>query len=128
MKRASPCLLSAAAAALLAAVSPAVAEDHDFAREAVQRGDILPLGTILERAARDFRGEVLEVELEREHDGPSAGRIVYEVKLLAPGGDVTELYYDARSGELLRAHGHDLEHSGRRADPDEDHGHRADDD
>ena len=41
-----------------------------------------------------IRGEVLEVELEEEH-----GRLVYEIKLLRPGGRLAELLYDAATGE-----------------------------
>lgn len=59
---------------------------------------------MLAAARRDFRGEMLEVELEDED-----GRLVYELKLLAPGGAVLELLYDAASGELIRARGHGLE-------------------
>ncbi|RDD62778.1 PepSY domain-containing protein [Ferruginivarius sediminum] len=98
--------------ALLGA-APLVADDHDFARRAVERGEILPLGSILTRVQRDFSGQILEVELERADDAPFDGQLIYEVTMLAPGGDVTELYYDARTGELLLARGHDLEHAGR---------------
>lgn len=95
--------------------------DHEFAREAVERGEILPLSAILERVEQDVRGEMLEVELEREDEGPFAGRLIYEVEVLTPGGDVTELYYDARDGALLRARGHDLEDSGRGEDDDDEY-------
>jgi uncharacterized membrane protein YkoI len=110
------------AAVLLLGTVPLTADDHDFARDAVKRGEILPLSAILSRVERDFRGQMLEVELEREDDAPFAGRLVYEVTVLAPGGDVTELYYDAKTGALLLARGHDLEHSGRGEDhtPDDD--------
>lgn len=93
--------------------APLVADDHDFARRAVERGEILPLGDLLARVKNDFRGEMLEVELEEADEPPFAGRLIYEVTLLSPGGDVTELYYDARTGELLLARGHDLERTGR---------------
>jgi len=46
----------------LAGAAPLAADDHEFAREAVQRGEILPLRAILARVARDFRGQMLEVE------------------------------------------------------------------
>jgi hypothetical protein len=39
---------------------------HDRARQAVEAGEILPLRTVLERVERDYPGQVLDVELERE--------------------------------------------------------------
>ena len=58
--------------------------DHDRARQALEAGEVLPLGTILERVERDHPGQVLDVELELEkHDGVE--RWVYEVKLLRTG-------------------------------------------
>lgn len=95
-------------------------QDHETAREAVRRGAILPLDRILERVRRDFRGEMLAVELEREHHRGLEETLVYEVKLLAPDGAVTELYYDARTGDLLRARGHRLEEHERRGPDDLD--------
>ena len=71
--------------------------DHDRAREAVQAGDILPLPVILERVAKSYPGQVLEVELEREH-----GRWIYEVKLLQPGGAVLKLHIDGNTGTVLK--------------------------
>jgi hypothetical protein len=95
--------------------------DHELAREALESGRILSLSEILERVRGQFAGEFLEAELEREDDGPLAGRLVYEIELLAPDGVVTELYLDAATGKLLRAHGHDL--GGHRArDHDSDAG------
>ena len=79
-------------------------DDHERARAAFEAGEIAPLKDILAQAERDFAGgSLLEVELERE------GRHwVYELTLLAPGGRVLELEYDARSRELLHARGHYL--------------------
>ena len=37
---------------------------------------------------------MLEVKIEEEH-----GRLVYEIKLLRPGGRLAELYYDAATGQ-----------------------------
>lgn len=71
--------------------------DHDDAREAVRAGEILPLTDVLQRLEKDQPGQVLEVELERKHD-----RIVYEVKLLQPGGRVVKYLIDARTGELIQ--------------------------
>ncbi|MBF0307661.1 MAG: PepSY domain-containing protein [Alphaproteobacteria bacterium] len=70
---------------------------HEAARAAVEAGEIVPLGRILDAATRDFGGTMLEVELERER-----GRWVYEVKLLLPGGRVVEAHYDAGTATLMR--------------------------
>lgn len=98
----------AALSGALLLTGPAAADDHERARRAFERGDIVSLGEVLAAARRDFRGEMLEVELEDED-----GRLVYELELLAPGGAVLELLYDAESGELIRARGHDLERARR---------------
>jgi uncharacterized membrane protein YkoI len=71
-------------------------EDHDIARQAVERGELLPLTKILAAAEREYPGRVLEVELERED-----GRYLYEIEVLTKNGRVVELTYDGRTGELL---------------------------
>ncbi|THF65079.1 PepSY domain-containing protein [Pseudothauera rhizosphaerae] len=74
------------------------ADDHDRAREALAAGQILPLRSVLDVVERDHPGQVMEVELEREH-----GVWIYEVKLLRGDGTLQKLELDARSGELLRS-------------------------
>lgn len=101
----APALAALAFALLLvgaAAMQPLVASadggrDHDRARAALEAGEILPLETILARVRRQHPGDVLELELEREH-----GRWVYEIKLLQQGGRVVKLEVDASTGEVLR--------------------------
>lgn len=91
--------------ALVAAGPPALAgDDQERARAALERGEILPLQSILERAEADFPGKLLEAELEAED-----GRLSYEIKLLTAGGRIVELTYDARTGALLGAEGPDLD-------------------
>lgn len=70
--------------------------DHERARQALQAGQILPLGKVLERLAQDQPGQVLEVELEHDH-----GRWIYEVKLLQTGGRVIKFNIDAATGDVL---------------------------
>ena len=70
--------------------------DHDDAREAYEHGEALPLSRILPLALRAVPGEVLEVELEREH-----GYLVYEIELLAHNGRVRKVTLDARTGAVL---------------------------
>jgi uncharacterized membrane protein YkoI len=74
----------------------AAEEDHERARHAREAGRVLPLQQILVNARAAFGGEVLDVELEDEGGDP-----IYEIKLLASGGRVLKLEYDAVSGELL---------------------------
>ena len=47
-------------------------------------------------AKKQFPGQVLEAELEREHD-----QVVYEIEISSTTGVVTEVKVDAQSGELL---------------------------
>lgn len=76
--------------------------DHDRARQALEAGEVLPLRTILERVEREYPGQVIDVELEREHEekgGPE--RWVYKIKLLRSGGALVRLKVDARSGAVI---------------------------
>lgn len=95
MQRALLFLLPLALAGGAAQADPG---DHDRARAALQAGEVLPLATVLQRVAQSHPGDVLEVELEREH-----GRWIYELKLLQRGGALLKLAVDARTGEVLQA-------------------------
>jgi uncharacterized membrane protein YkoI len=75
---------------------------HDRARRATERGEILPLGAIYERALAQFPGRVLEAELERKR-----GLWVYELKILDAGGRLFEVYLDAGTGAVLKHEGED---------------------
>lgn len=91
--------------ALLAA-APAVADppgshggprrDHDAARTALASGEIRPIGEVLAAVAASVPGDVVAVELEREH-----GRWVYEVKVIEPDGRRREVYLDAATTTQL---------------------------
>jgi len=94
-----------AALGLLCGASPAFAgsgavrsddDDHVAAREALQRGEILPLARILAIVAGHVPGDVIDVELERKH-----GRWRYEVKVLTSTGRVREVKLNARDGAVL---------------------------
>jgi uncharacterized membrane protein YkoI len=87
-----------AAAALLAISGAAVARDgdHEAARKAMARGEILPLTRILAVVAQVSPGDVLAVELDRH-----GARFVYEVKVLTRVGKVTEVQVDAKTGAPL---------------------------
>lgn len=97
-------MIAAAACGVLLLAGSARADrhdDHERAREAVAAGRILPLDAIVERARTELDGDILDVELEDEDDG----RFVYEIKILAPGGRIVKLEYDAATGVLLRSKG-----------------------
>jgi uncharacterized membrane protein YkoI len=87
-------LLLLTAGSFAASAAAHADDDHERVRAAREAGRILPLRELLARVEAEHPGEVLEVELEDEH-----GRLVYEIKLLRPGGRVTKLHYDATTGE-----------------------------
>ena len=73
-------------------------EVHESAavRSTAMPGDILSLQQILQNARQLHAGRVLEAELEE-----SRGGVYYEVEILDANGEVWEMNFDARSGELL---------------------------
>ncbi|WP_332677031.1 PepSY domain-containing protein [Brevundimonas sp.] len=71
-------------------------DDHVAAREALRRGEILPLARILAVVARHVPGDVIDVELERKD-----GLWRYEVKVLTSTGRVREVKLNARDGSVL---------------------------
>ena len=73
-------------------------EDHEIARHAVERGELLPLSKILQIAEQKYPGRVLEVDLDREK-----GRFLYELEILLSDGRVIELTYDGQTGDLLES-------------------------
>jgi uncharacterized membrane protein YkoI len=75
-------------------------DGHDRARQALEAGEVLPLRTILDKVERDYPGQVIDVELEREHENKRE-RWVYEVKVLRTGGALVKLKVDARDGTIL---------------------------
>ena len=102
MNKLFPAFVLSAVIGLGATVSPAFAgdqkkPDHEAARAALARGEILPLPRILIIAAGRVPGDVLEVELEDEH-----GRLIYDLKILAGNGRVREVEIDARTGAVLK--------------------------
>ncbi|QWK80693.1 PepSY domain-containing protein [Ochrobactrum sp. BTU1] len=77
--------------------APSLAEDsQDRARDALERGDILPLSRILDVAKRDAGGRVINVELDRDD-----GRFIYEVEIITSDGRLLELSIDAATGRIL---------------------------
>lgn len=70
--------------------------DHDLARQALQRGQVLPLRAVLDKIERDYGGQALKVEFEHED-----GRFVYEIRLLQDDGRMAKLKVDAVDGRVL---------------------------
>lgn len=96
-RRAPACLLAALLALAASGVQARDEKDHDRVRDAVRAGQVMPFDALRERLRRTHPGDVLELELEREHE-----RWIYEVTLLRPDGHIIRLEVDARSGEVLR--------------------------
>lgn len=70
--------------------------DHDMARQAVLRREVVPLPRILTLVSGYQPGEVIEIELEGKN-----GQLIYDVHVLTDAGAVRELLVDARSGKLI---------------------------
>jgi len=70
--------------------------EHKMVREALQRGEVLPLVKILAIAGQQVPGDVIEVELEDENKV-----LIYEIKVLTDTGRVREIKIDARTGAVL---------------------------
>ncbi len=81
---------------LLLPAAPAPADEHDSAREALARKEILPLSQILGVVEREVSGRVIEIEFDRED-----GRYVYEIEVLSRDGRLLELSIDAATGRVL---------------------------
>ncbi len=95
------CLAAALTIACLAGGTPSWAgeheiSDHEQARQAVADGRALPLATILDKVVPTLDGQLLGVELESE-----GFALIYELKVLAPDGRLTEVRVDAATGEIL---------------------------
>jgi hypothetical protein len=92
------CLLTLACS--LPLVSLADDDEWRELHEQVKSGELLPLSQIIETLRRDYKGEVIEVELEDED-----GVRLYEIELLGPDGQVVEFLLDAATGEIIGIEG-----------------------
>lgn len=89
---------AALACLVLAAGGGAMAQPADPAetrrlREAVQRGELASLDSILEDAQRRVPGRVVDIEFDLDDDE-------YEIEILDARGRVWELEYRASTGEF----------------------------
>ena len=71
-------------------------DDAERAREAVSRGEILPLSEVMHRIEAEFDGQVLEVELD--WDG---SLYTYEFEILTADTRLIEVEVDAATGLIL---------------------------
>ncbi|WP_416401005.1 PepSY domain-containing protein [Alicycliphilus denitrificans] len=71
--------------------------DHELAREALRQGQVLPLRQVLDKVEREYQGQVLKIEFERDD-----GRYVYEIRLLQKDGRMAKLKVDAVDGRVLK--------------------------
>lgn len=98
-------LAGALALVLWAGGAGAHNHDRDMAERLQALGEVLPLQDVLEQVARDYPGQVLKVDFEREDDDDDClkcrGRWIYELKLMQDQGRLTKLKVDARTGEAL---------------------------
>ncbi len=72
-------------------------EDHELARQALERGQVLPLRTVLERVEREYQGQVLKVEFNQDD-----GHFIYEIRLLQRDDRLVKLKVDAVDGRVLQ--------------------------
>jgi uncharacterized membrane protein YkoI len=78
--------------------TPSVPADYEEVYRLRREGKILPLSAIIVRGQAIHRGQLLEAEIERSH-----GRYIYEIVIGGDDGRFYELYFDAATGELLKA-------------------------
>ncbi len=71
-------------------------DDDAVERQAVLRGEILPMTRILTLAAGYQAGHVIEAGLDSKRSG-----LAYDVDVLTADGRVRELVIDARNGKLI---------------------------
>jgi uncharacterized membrane protein YkoI len=89
--------LLALALALAATPASAGLDDMTRAREALERGEVLPLAGILAKVEQEIDARVIEVEFEQGE----GGAYVYEFELITQDGRLLEAVADAVTGEIL---------------------------
>ncbi|WP_210324052.1 PepSY domain-containing protein [Agrobacterium sp. AGB01] len=81
---------------LILAPVNATAKDLDRLRDAVKRGDVLPLSVLQEKLRISYPGDIIKVELDEDD-----GRFIYEFKVLQANGRLYEIEMDAKDGTIL---------------------------
>ncbi len=95
IKRLLPLLLVSVATL---GVFPAIAGDGDLdrLRDAVRRGEVIPLSQLQASVRKAFPGEIIGVKLDEDD-----GRFIYEFKVLKTNGRLVEIEMDAGDGRVL---------------------------
>ncbi|HJE63817.1 PepSY domain-containing protein [Alcaligenes faecalis] len=81
---------------------------HDQAREAVRRGEALPLREVLKRVRETYPGRVLRVQFEYDE---RVELWVYELRMLVDDNRLLRLKVDALTGKVLLVRGVKRPHS-----------------
>jgi len=71
--------------------------DHDLARELLRKGEIASVESMLSHALELHPGKLIYVELEEKESGYR-----YEFEILGNDGIVWEVYFDAKTGQMLK--------------------------
>ncbi|NYT62016.1 PepSY domain-containing protein [Alcaligenaceae bacterium] len=79
--------------------------DHEQARHALEAGEILPLRSVMDQVDRDYPGQIVKIEFERDD-----GIWIYEIKVLQSGGRLVKLKIDARDGTVLKVKDKNTKH------------------
>lgn len=77
-------------------VQQALADEHDDAREALRRGDILPYSQIKRIIESQLDGKVVGQKLRRTNRGWQ-----YDLRLRPPNGRVMVLIVNAKNGSII---------------------------
>ncbi len=88
--------------ALLGSHLSSATPDQDSAREAVRRGQIAPLDSILKTVEKSVPGDVLKVALNKN----SAGEWRYSITVLTPQGYYRDVSVDAGTNRITEIKGH----------------------
>lgn len=90
-------LIALLATAMKAPFARADDDDHEHARRALERGDVLPLARILDIVGGSLGGQLVDVEFDEKD-----GRFIYELKVMSAGGKLSEIEVDAATATILR--------------------------
>jgi len=88
--------------------------DQDLARAALLRGEVEPLSKALNVIEQNFKGNVIEVELEDDSKVAGVEKMIYEFKVLTPNGLVVKVKLDAKTLEILNHQDKGRDHGKRR--------------
>jgi uncharacterized membrane protein YkoI len=92
----------------LAAATPSIGDDREHesetergeresVRAAVERGELKSLSNVLQAVRPKLPGEVVGIEIEREH-----GLWIYEFRVVDDKGRLFDVYVDAATAQILK--------------------------